>query len=210
MRPLYFLLTGVALAASPQDLLASGHVDEAMQVLEQQVRQSPNDAAGLQPALPRLFHDGRVGPRDRQLRTRPQSRSAKQLSTMSGSGAFMARRRTMPDFFPPRDWLRRVASLSNVPSNWIREIGKPAKISLNSISRLLGLWAAERTKRASRPRRFVLLIPRRPTGWMAQIAEKNKDYGCGRARIPRRHRSQSFGRLGMDRARHLLSSRQPA
>jgi len=41
-----FLLTGLALAASPQDLLASGNVDEAVQVLEQQVRQSPNDAAG--------------------------------------------------------------------------------------------------------------------------------------------------------------------
>jgi tetratricopeptide (TPR) repeat protein len=41
-----FLLTGASLAASPQDLLASGHVDEAVQVLEQQVRQSPNDAAG--------------------------------------------------------------------------------------------------------------------------------------------------------------------
>ena len=41
-----FLLTGLTLAASPQDLLASGHVDEAVQVLEQQVRQSPNDAAG--------------------------------------------------------------------------------------------------------------------------------------------------------------------
>jgi len=41
-----FLLTGDSLAASPQDLLASGHVDEAVQVLEQQVRQAPNDAAG--------------------------------------------------------------------------------------------------------------------------------------------------------------------
>ena len=41
-----FLLTGASLAASPQDLIASGQVDEAVQVLEQQVRQAPNDAAG--------------------------------------------------------------------------------------------------------------------------------------------------------------------
>jgi tetratricopeptide (TPR) repeat protein len=41
-----FLLMGVSLGASPQDLLASGHVDEAVQVLEQQVRQAPNDASG--------------------------------------------------------------------------------------------------------------------------------------------------------------------
>lgn len=41
-----FFLTGVSLAASPQELLASGHVDEAVQVLEQQVRQAPNDAVG--------------------------------------------------------------------------------------------------------------------------------------------------------------------
>jgi tetratricopeptide (TPR) repeat protein len=40
-----FLSTGFALAASPLELLASGHVDEAVQVLEQQVRQAPNDAA---------------------------------------------------------------------------------------------------------------------------------------------------------------------
>jgi tetratricopeptide (TPR) repeat protein len=42
----FFLVTGVALASSPEDLLASGHVDEAVQLLEQQVRQAPNDAAG--------------------------------------------------------------------------------------------------------------------------------------------------------------------
>ncbi|HYM77199.1 MAG TPA: tetratricopeptide repeat protein [Candidatus Dormibacteraeota bacterium] len=41
-----FLLTAVSLASSPQDLLASGHVDEAVAALEQQVRQAPNDAAG--------------------------------------------------------------------------------------------------------------------------------------------------------------------
>jgi tetratricopeptide (TPR) repeat protein len=41
-----FLLMGVSLGASPHDLLASGHVDEAVQVLEQQVRQAPNDASG--------------------------------------------------------------------------------------------------------------------------------------------------------------------
>ena len=44
---LAFLLTlpGVSAAASPKELLASGRVDEAVQALEQQVRQSPNDAA---------------------------------------------------------------------------------------------------------------------------------------------------------------------
>jgi tetratricopeptide (TPR) repeat protein len=41
-----FVLRAASLAASPQDLLASGHVDEAVQVLEQQVQQAPNDAAG--------------------------------------------------------------------------------------------------------------------------------------------------------------------
>jgi len=41
-----FLLMGASLGASPQELLASGHVDEAVQVLEQQVRQAPNDASG--------------------------------------------------------------------------------------------------------------------------------------------------------------------
>jgi tetratricopeptide (TPR) repeat protein len=40
------LLTGASLAASPQELVASGHVDEAVQVLEQQLRQAPNDASG--------------------------------------------------------------------------------------------------------------------------------------------------------------------
>jgi len=43
---LLLLVTGVSLAASPTELLASGHVDEALPILEQQVRQSPNDAAG--------------------------------------------------------------------------------------------------------------------------------------------------------------------
>lgn len=42
----FFVMTGISIAASPQDLLASGHVDEAVQVLEQQVRQTPDDAAG--------------------------------------------------------------------------------------------------------------------------------------------------------------------
>jgi tetratricopeptide (TPR) repeat protein len=41
-----FLVMGASLGASPQELLASGHVDEAVQVLEQQVRQAPNDASG--------------------------------------------------------------------------------------------------------------------------------------------------------------------
>jgi tetratricopeptide (TPR) repeat protein len=41
-----FLLMGVSPGASPRELLASGHVDEAAQVLEQQVRQAPNDASG--------------------------------------------------------------------------------------------------------------------------------------------------------------------
>ncbi|HKV80648.1 MAG TPA: tetratricopeptide repeat protein [Candidatus Sulfotelmatobacter sp.] len=40
-----FLLMGVSLGTSPPDLLASGHVDEAVRVLEQQVRQAPNDAS---------------------------------------------------------------------------------------------------------------------------------------------------------------------
>jgi len=40
-------LTGAFAAASPQDLLASGHVDEAVQLLEPRVQQSPNDAAGF-------------------------------------------------------------------------------------------------------------------------------------------------------------------
>lgn len=40
------LLPPVCIAASPAELLASGQADAAVQVLEQQVRQSPNDAAG--------------------------------------------------------------------------------------------------------------------------------------------------------------------
>lgn len=41
-----FLVSGVSASASPQELLASGRVDEAVQVLEQQVKHAPNDAAG--------------------------------------------------------------------------------------------------------------------------------------------------------------------
>src|ERR1700756_3426778 len=41
-----FLWMGTSLGASPRELLASGHVDEAVQVLEQQGRQAPNDASG--------------------------------------------------------------------------------------------------------------------------------------------------------------------
>lgn len=41
-----FLVPGVSASASPQELLASGRVDEAVQVLEQQVNHAPNDAAG--------------------------------------------------------------------------------------------------------------------------------------------------------------------
>src|SRR6201993_2640881 len=41
-----FLWMGTSLGASPRELLASGHVDEAVQVLEHQVRQAPNDASG--------------------------------------------------------------------------------------------------------------------------------------------------------------------
>jgi tetratricopeptide (TPR) repeat protein len=40
------LMAGASFAASPTELLATGHVDEAMPLLEQQVRQAPNDAAG--------------------------------------------------------------------------------------------------------------------------------------------------------------------
>jgi tetratricopeptide (TPR) repeat protein len=40
------LLSGVSLAASPDELLASGRVDEAVQVLEQRIRQAPAEAAG--------------------------------------------------------------------------------------------------------------------------------------------------------------------
>ena len=41
-----FPAPGVSASASPQELLASGRVDEALQMLEQQVNQAPNDAAG--------------------------------------------------------------------------------------------------------------------------------------------------------------------
>ncbi len=40
-----FLLPCLSASPAPTELLASGHVDEAVQVLEQQVRQAPNDAA---------------------------------------------------------------------------------------------------------------------------------------------------------------------
>ena len=47
---LYLLLAwlppGMSAASSPQELLASGRVDEAAHMLEQQVRLAPNDAAG--------------------------------------------------------------------------------------------------------------------------------------------------------------------
>jgi len=43
----FFLVPGVSALASPKELLASGRVDEAVQVLEQQVSQSPNDASGF-------------------------------------------------------------------------------------------------------------------------------------------------------------------
>src|ERR1700758_2229784 len=42
----FLLVTAIALAASPEDLLASGHVDEAVQMLELQGRQAPDDTAG--------------------------------------------------------------------------------------------------------------------------------------------------------------------
>ena len=74
-----FLLTGVALAASPQDLLASGHVDEAVQVLEQQVRQSPNDAAGYN-LLCRAYFMIEEWDRGTPTANGPASRFAKQLS----------------------------------------------------------------------------------------------------------------------------------
>ena len=41
-----FVLPGLGAPPSPKELLASGHVDEAVQVLQLQVRQSPNDATG--------------------------------------------------------------------------------------------------------------------------------------------------------------------
>src|SRR6201993_2621567 len=41
-----FLWMGTSLGASPRELLASGHVDEAVQMLELQVRQAPDDTAG--------------------------------------------------------------------------------------------------------------------------------------------------------------------
>ncbi|HXJ85647.1 MAG TPA: tetratricopeptide repeat protein [Candidatus Binatia bacterium] len=41
-----FVLPDVSAAASPEEVLASGRVDEAVQVFEQQVRQAPNDPAG--------------------------------------------------------------------------------------------------------------------------------------------------------------------
>ena len=41
-----FLTPAVSASASSQELLAAGHVDEAVQVLEQQVNRAPNDAAG--------------------------------------------------------------------------------------------------------------------------------------------------------------------
>jgi tetratricopeptide (TPR) repeat protein len=40
-----FLFIGASNASSPHELLAKGRVDEARQILEQQIRQSPNDAA---------------------------------------------------------------------------------------------------------------------------------------------------------------------
>jgi tetratricopeptide (TPR) repeat protein len=54
MRPtaiLYLLLAwlgppAMSASSSPQELLASGRVDEAVEMLEQKVRQAPNDAAG--------------------------------------------------------------------------------------------------------------------------------------------------------------------
>ena len=39
-----FILPGLSASPSPGELLTSGHVDEAVQFLEQQVRQAPNDA----------------------------------------------------------------------------------------------------------------------------------------------------------------------
>ena len=40
-----FLFTGASPSPSPRDLLATGHVDEALHTLELQIRQTPNDAA---------------------------------------------------------------------------------------------------------------------------------------------------------------------
>jgi len=40
-----FRLTGASLSPAPRDLLATGHVDEARQSLEQKIQQTPNDAA---------------------------------------------------------------------------------------------------------------------------------------------------------------------
>jgi len=40
-----FVLPAASASPAPGELLASGHVDEAIQVLEQQIRQAPNDAA---------------------------------------------------------------------------------------------------------------------------------------------------------------------
>jgi tetratricopeptide (TPR) repeat protein len=41
----FFLFMGASTAPSPHELLASGRVDDARQTLEQQIQQSPNDAA---------------------------------------------------------------------------------------------------------------------------------------------------------------------
>jgi len=44
--PCVLLLSGISPAASAKELLAAGRVDDAVQILEQQTRQSPNNAAG--------------------------------------------------------------------------------------------------------------------------------------------------------------------
>lgn len=41
-----FPLMAASASLSPNELLATGHVDEAVQALEEQIRQAPNDAAG--------------------------------------------------------------------------------------------------------------------------------------------------------------------
>ena len=205
-----FILPGLSAAPSPAELLTSGHVDEAVQFLEQQVRQTPNDA-GSHNLLCRAYFmmedwDRGISNCERARDLDPQN----SLELFVAWPRLTARKPTVPVFFPRLDWPRksgvRLSALSNsLPNNWEARADLRGILSGGSRHRR---WRQGQSARPSE--RLDAAQARGKAYWLlGRIAEKEKDLADAERQYRAGIAATHSGARAWAGTRDLLSSHQP-
>ena len=197
-------------AASAKQLLASGHVDEAVQMLansrssDLQATPMPTICSAARYFMMEEWDRG-IAACEHAVNLDPQkSLYYLWLGRVYGEKADQ-RGISLRRWVGEEGRVLRLSALLNL----IRKIGKRAPISLNSIWKPRASWAAAKIKRGSRPTPLWRSIRR--GHWLLGTNRREKQrLGCRRTRISRRDRSQPFRRARLARLRQLLSPCQPA